>query len=151
MWKRSLLLWASCVFLFAVALSIVFSPTKPNQMMISKEGYGKLQLGVTRQEVEKTLGGSPGDYGPGKGEILDYGIFTVASDSIRSNPKAKNWLAGSYAITVCFDDQDRVQALMGTNGVYRPYDSVIEMCCQRLHLKQKKPYPPGSLKALFNQ
>jgi hypothetical protein len=149
--KRILVEWASCIFLVVGVLAVLFWLTKPNQIRISKEAYEKLQLGMTRQEVEKILGGPPGDYGPGKGEILDNGGFTVTSHSIRTNPNAKNWLAGSYAIIVCFDDHDRVQGMMGTTGVYRPYDSVIEMCCQKLHLKQKKPYPAGSLNALFSQ
>jgi hypothetical protein len=86
--------------------------------------------------------------GRGKAKFWTMGIFTMASDKIRIDPNAKKWLARSFAITVCFDNQGRVRG-MGTNEVYRPYDSNVEMIFQKLGLSSKKPYPPGSLNYLF--
>lgn len=101
---------------------------------INSDGYAELKLGMTEQEVVSVLGVPAGDYGPGKGEILMYGI-------LMSGPaNTKTWLAGDFAIIVCFDQNGRVYD-MGTDGVYRPYDTFFEMLCQKVGLKQKKPYP----------
>jgi hypothetical protein len=129
--------------LLAAALAWFLWPFAPKHR-IDREGYALLRLGMTEQEVESILGVPPGDYGPGKGEIVDYGRFTMLIYSIKTDPNAKKWLAGSFAITVCFDDQGLVRGL-GADEVYRPYDSPPEMICQNLRLSAKKPYPPGSL------
>src|SRR6266851_2691463 len=130
-------------FLLAASL-LWFFDTSPPKHRINAEGYERLRLGMTEKEVEIVLGVPAGDYGPGKGEILDYGMFTMASASIRTDPNAKKWLAGSFAITVCFDGEARVRG-MGTDSVYRPYESNVEMVSQKLGISRKKPYPPGTL------
>ncbi len=115
---------------------------------ITHEGYDQLKFGMSLKEVEKTLGGPAGDYGPGKGEVLEYGGFTIASYTVRSDPKAKRWLAQDIAITVCFDKDGRVKG-MGIDSVYRPYGSLADLFYQNIGLKQRKPYPAGSFNGLF--
>jgi len=72
MWKVplsiSVVLW---ILLIAGPASRLITGSKPS---INRESYDRIQLGMTSQEVEKILGGPAGDYGPGKGQIVDYGI-----------------------------------------------------------------------------
>lgn len=133
------------VGLLVASLSSLLWPL-PRKHRINAEGYALLELGMTEQEVESILGVPAGDYGPGKGEILDYGIMTLTSLSISTEPTGKKWLAGSFAITVCFDKERRARGMM-TDQVYRAYDSHLEMVCQQFGLSQKKPYPPGTWNA----
>jgi hypothetical protein len=142
-----MLLGCGLLVLFVAGLSWFLWPSPPKHN-INADGYQNIRLGMTEREVEEVLGVPAGDYGPGKGEILDYGVFTATSHSIRTDPNGKKWLAGSFAITVCFDERARVRG-MGTDEVYRPYDSPLEMVGQMFGLSQKKPYPPGSFNGLF--
>jgi hypothetical protein len=145
--KNRLLLGCGLLFGFVFVFWWLFGPYSIKHK-INLEGYRQLRLGMTEQEVESVLGVPAGDYGPGKGEILDYGVFTIMSHEIKTDPNGKKWLAGSFAITVCFDDQGRVRG-MGTDEVYRPYDSPLEMLCQKTGLSKKKPYPAGAFNGLF--
>jgi len=144
--KRLLL---TCTLLFVIVVGSLWFLSRPIKHRINDEGYHGIQMGMTEQEVIQVLGVKPGDHGPGVGEIIETGCFTMASASIRSDPKGKKWLAGDFAITVCFDEGGRVNG-KATDSVYRPYDTPIEMVCQRVGVMKKKPYPPGSFNAIFN-
>ena len=146
---RTRILFGCGLVLLVVAGLLWFFPPTPPRHNINADGYHKIELGMTEQEVESVLGVPAGDYGPGKGEILDDGVFTVTSYSIITDPNGNKWLADSFAITVCFDDGGLVSG-KGTDEVYRPYDSTFEMLCQRLGLSKKKPYPPGSFNGLLS-
>jgi hypothetical protein len=116
---------------------------------INQEGFAQLRCGMTEPEVERVLGVPAGDYGPGKGELLDYGVFTMTSLEIRTAPNRRTWLAGSFAITVCFSDEGRVWGFMNDDA-HRPYDTPLEMVSQALGLTAKKPYPGSTWNALKN-
>ncbi|HYT90341.1 MAG TPA: hypothetical protein VEL76_16660 [Gemmataceae bacterium] len=114
MMATRLLLGGGLLVLLMAGLLWCWWPSQPRHR-INTEGYEQLRLGMTEQEVENVLGVPAEDYGPGKGEILDYGVFTSASNSIKTDPRGKKWLAGSLAITVCFDDHGRAWG-MGTDA-----------------------------------
>lgn len=144
--QRTLLGWIGvtglvCICLWVLAVSPVHR--------IRSETQAEIKLGMTRQQVEDIFRVPPGDYGPGKGEIVDYGFFTMTSWRIRTDPRAERWLAGSCCITVCFDKDDRVNGI-GGDHVYRPYENLFELICQQLRLKDKRPYPRGSWNQLFS-
>jgi hypothetical protein len=142
-------LWIGCAVACVITVWLSWYFTRSPSHRITKDGYGDLRLGMTEQEVIEVLGVPAGDYGPGQGEIVETGAFTIASHMIRRDPKGKRWLAGDFAITVCFDAEGRVTGL-GTDSVYRPYETITEMLCQKVGLKQKRPYPPGSFNWLIN-
>ena len=76
--------------------------------------------------------------------MIPSALSTLSSIAIRTDPNRKEWLAGSLAIIVCFDEQGRVVGKGGAN-VYRPFDTSLEMICQWFGLSEKKPYPPGTI------
>lgn len=72
---------------------------------ISRESFEKIQVGMTRAEVEEILGVPPGDYGPGntyallnqsRGATFPTGWSTVA------------WKAGDMSVLVAYDLEGRV-------------------------------------------
>jgi hypothetical protein len=69
----SRLLFRCDLHFLLVAGSFWFFELSPPKHRINVDGYQRLRLGMTEQEVERVLGVPAGDYGPGKGEILDYG------------------------------------------------------------------------------
>jgi len=130
----------------------MFSPTLlpfGPKTQITKEAYDQLDTGMSLTAVEKILGGPAGDYGPGKGEIIDSGFSTSIGDAVRHDPKVerRRWLAGDFGVTVCFDEDGRVKG-MGTENVYRPYDMLTQLVYQKLGIIKKKPYPAGSINEL---
>lgn len=77
-------------------------------------GWYALELGMTRQEVERTLCATPGDYGPGDGCVASLGVCTDRGSFPQSGATILEWSAGSEVdptrgcgIQVAFDGTGR--------------------------------------------
>jgi hypothetical protein len=110
---------------------------------ITKEAYEKIRFGLTLQEVESIIGAPPGDYGPGRGEEIDYG-YTSTLLYMQNHPNAKMWWAGTVGIRVCFNKEGLVEG-KGGQTIFRAYETPGELICQKLRLCKKRPYPQGSI------
>jgi len=62
MQKRWLLRFRFFLFLSVAGVVFALWLTRPIDH-VNQDSYGKLQIGMTRQDVEEILGGGPGDYG----------------------------------------------------------------------------------------
>ncbi len=75
--------------------------------------FSQLRPGMTRVEVERLLGGPPGDYGRYADGDVDYGdglvlqVFAVPGDG---DAKPQTWTDDRHHFYVFFDSRDRVVA-----------------------------------------
>jgi hypothetical protein len=103
-----------CFGVLAVGAALVWLAATPRHR-ITHEAFGEIQMGMSREQVNQVLGGPPGDYGPGKGEILLGGFTNGHHDA---DVKREEWLAGHMAIYVLFNKEGTVVGT-GINPVFR--------------------------------
>src|SRR5688500_6429655 len=70
---------------------------------ITRENYERIQVAMTRQEVENLLGGPPGDYGSGN-VVAEWGTFSPEGLLGQSNPNVKVWLGSDFFISLLFSE-----------------------------------------------
>lgn len=114
---------AVCLAFALISILVVYFPALTNHH-ISKEGYDRLKVGMKYIEVEQILGAPPADYGPGH-----LGLGGNISGAVDRQEK---WLASSFAIIVCFDENDRVTSFRSC-VVHR--DSFLQILRQKLRLE----------------
>jgi len=89
--------------LFAFLIDYAFRPSwTPN-------GFRKVELGMTLQEVETILGGPPGDYCSREYEIVCVGTYPRGSGP--PNSRKEIWFDDCHRFEIYFDDQNRVVGL----------------------------------------
>ena len=81
----------------AAAIVIIYFVTRPR---LNVEGFGVLQRGMTQEEIEKILGGPPGNYGFGKPTISKIAPTGVAF-------RTEEWIGESMCVSVRFDEAGR--------------------------------------------
>ena len=106
-WRRWILWMAGGAVLAAlpiVWLAFVFRPG------ITQANYERIREGMTLQEVQKLLGGPPGNYSriPDK----EAGLWTIDPNRPDLNRQffigREVWIGNELAVAVWFDDQERV-------------------------------------------
>src|SRR5260370_37702519 len=85
-----------------VVVGLVQFAGRTKKIIVSKEDCNRIQIGMTREEVEWTIGIPPGnyvsdyyDYIPPPSSLADYGVV--------------EWVSDEGAINVWFDEEDRVE------------------------------------------
>jgi hypothetical protein len=107
---------------------------------ITRDAFERLKGTISLTEVENTLGGPAGDYGPGNGEIVEQFGGSVTSSIIKSRLNRKDWLARDIAVSVWFDNDGHPGAY-SLNTVYRPWKSYKDLLLQTIGAKAPTPVP----------
>ena len=113
--RRKLLVALAGLAVVVTAGVVVLWPTRPNR--VTRENYDRIQIGVTRVEVEAILG-PPGDYATvpfddGRSEVdpsdlysrvvLSFSLLDDASNRVRAC-----WSGNDYLIVITFDPKSVV-------------------------------------------
>jgi HAMP domain-containing protein len=133
---RRLLLSVAALAAFAALLLVGGWLLRPHTR-IGQETYLKINNGMTQAEIEALIGGPPGNYGVGEGEI-DLGASWGLA--YQPSPNARLWLGPTVAIEVAFEDGRATSKAL--YSVWRQYDSEFDRVCQVLHLRPAKARAP---------
>ena len=106
---------------------------------INEESFNAIQVGMTEQEVVAIIGAPAGNYGLGRAEEGD--VFAVAAIMLEldhsTGPK-KDWFGPEKGIRIGSDLEGKVMTKR-LYGVWREYDSPLDMVCVWCRLKAPKP------------
>jgi hypothetical protein len=96
-----------------VALMFLLRPSRDN---ITEANAARVQVGMSKAEVERILGGPPGNYSP---PVCRYGLFGPKmpiwkTDDLMDMPpdafagRVDEWDGKAFRVEVLFDSEDRV-------------------------------------------
>jgi hypothetical protein len=102
------------------------------------ETYQQIRIGMTLRDVEAIIGAPPGDYGVGKGVLLDFGLDTAPGEI--DTRVRKDWLLGDQGISIWLDEMGTVQRML-MPGVHRDYDNTLDWLMVELGIKARKARP----------
>lgn len=116
--RRRWLVWSAVTALLAVVGLYLGLPRSPR---FTDEQFDRIQVGMTRAEVEAVLGCPPGCYA--QEPVLAWiesppDALEWAADS--PGPLAENGDQPALRVAVCFDDRGKVEAKFRTRITYTP-------------------------------
>ena len=115
--------------LFVALLAIGWFAWSRSTSPISRNNLDRIRIGMTRAEVEHLLGGHAGDY-PDEGSMTwhDHSNDAIVWPAGKEQDARRlpvvhvhRWVAEVFAISVSFDEADRVVLAYGCYPVRKPW------------------------------
>jgi len=88
-----------------IAAALFLWPGTPRHR-ITEETIDQIQLGMTKQEVYDILGAAPGDYGPGKEQMISLQLPPFSDLGA-----CETWSAGDLGLLVAFSEERVIKTL----------------------------------------
>ena len=105
--RRTILRIAGALALAGIALLVFRLVTRPERRQLNVNGFPQVRIGMTQAEVEKLLGGPPGNYGR---YARGTGFMTMEGIVVPSGLTEKNWCDDGHRFEIWFDQEGRVAA-----------------------------------------
>jgi hypothetical protein len=86
----------------------------PRSVSITTDKYERVQIGMTRMQVEAIMGAPPGDYRRPGGLLGNRKLREPA------DPNVRTWVGDTLTVMLLFDDQGRVLAKLIFGGPCLP-------------------------------
>jgi hypothetical protein len=108
---------------------------------IDQASFDKIQIAMTEAEVIEIIGAPPGNYGMGEGELDPWPRGKMPFFDPPPGAPIKLWMGQDFSIEIWLDEQGKVGDKT-SHHVRREYESVFDMVCQMLKLKERRLRPP---------
>jgi hypothetical protein len=129
---------AILILITMMSVGVAFLPRAPADSVITRENYGRLNPGMTLDEIEEILGGPARDEASGP---TTYTARPFIGGSIHwyIGDVSKDWIADTLVIRVGLDDNGRV-CMIGCRENERIHEGLVDTVRRWLRLQTP---PPG--------